>query len=450
VPGLECLEGRFCPSGGYLLVGSFDTNAVLRYDENTGAFVDQFDPQNLANLKNPVGGVFGSDGSLYVSSGIFLKHNQKVPQYNGTTGAFQSVFASQNITSPRGVLVGPDGDLYVLDGNDTSSGDPASVERFDGKTVAFLNYFVAPGSGGLTHPSYMVFGPDGGNDGKPDLYVAVAAEKEGSSPNVGEILRYDGTTGASLGTFVAPNSGGLNAPAGLAFGADGDLYVANANWWTGPEVFHTGDFPAGAVLRFDGKTGAFKGTFVAGGTGGLANPSGLLFGPDGDLFVTSGVQSGNGGGLIAEPGTSQVLRYDGTSGAFLGGFVAPDSGGLKFPTFLTFTETNPTTLDYDPPGAPAGVFAAPATQAAFATNLAPLASSSLDMRQPVLPAAPLPGPVSPSTAPASQSGILPTPGASSPAPAGATDAVFAPFHVMGNDDDAWLFLPLLSGGPDGI
>src|SRR5439155_6835027 len=156
-PTLELLEGRLCPSGSYLLVGSFNNNSVLRYDESTGAFVDQFDPHNLANLKTPVGGVFGPDGNLYVTSGVFLKNNQSVLQYNGTTGAFQSVFASQNVTSPRGVLFGPDGNLYVLDGNDNTSGDPASVERFDGKTRAFLNYFVAPSSGGLTHPSYMVF-----------------------------------------------------------------------------------------------------------------------------------------------------------------------------------------------------------------------------------------------------------------------------------------------------
>ena len=104
---VEALEDRMCPSGGYLLVGSFDNNSVLRYSETTGAFVDQFDPHNLANLKNPGPGVFGPDGNLYVSSGVFLNNNQKVVKYNGTTGAFQSVFASQNVTSPRGLLFGP-------------------------------------------------------------------------------------------------------------------------------------------------------------------------------------------------------------------------------------------------------------------------------------------------------------------------------------------------------
>src|SRR5262245_9394069 len=53
---IELLEDRLCPSGGYLLVESFDNNSVLRYDESTGAFVDQFDLHNLGNLKNPDGG----------------------------------------------------------------------------------------------------------------------------------------------------------------------------------------------------------------------------------------------------------------------------------------------------------------------------------------------------------------------------------------------------------
>lgn len=346
---VEPLEGRLCPSGSDLLVGSFGNNSVLRYEENTGAFVDQFDRHNLANLKTPVGGVFGPDGNLYVTSGVFTKHNQSVLQYNGTTGAFQSVFARQNITSPRGVLFGPDGNLYVANGNDDASGDPASVERFDGRTGAFLNYFVAPSSGGLEHPSYMVFGPDGANDGGLDLYVASSHE--------GAIRRYDGTNGSFKGVFVSAGSGGLDSPQGIVFGPDGNLYVASGNWFNGSNgPFYTGDFPAGAVLGFEGPSspsgrtpGTFLGTLVAGGSGGLANPAGMVFGPDPsgngklDLYVASSALHD----LKAKPGTSEVLRFDAATGAFLGTFAAPGKRGLKFPTFITFTETDPTTLNYE-------------------------------------------------------------------------------------------------------
>jgi hypothetical protein len=50
----------------------------------------------------------------------------------------------------------------------------------------------------------------------------------------------------------------------------------------------------------------------------------MTFGPDGNLYVNS-IQ------------TDQVLRYNGTTGAFLDAFVSAESGGLNFPTFLIFT-----------------------------------------------------------------------------------------------------------------
>ena len=57
----------------------------VRYDESTGAFVDRLDPHNLANLKNPGGGVFGPDGNLYVTSGVFSGSPPGVPRSD--TGA---------------------------------------------------------------------------------------------------------------------------------------------------------------------------------------------------------------------------------------------------------------------------------------------------------------------------------------------------------------------------
>ncbi len=338
---LEALEDRLCLSGGYLMVASYDNNSIFRYDEGTGVFVDQIDPKNLANLKQPAGMVLGPDGNLYVSERQFMTSHQSVLQYNGTTGAFQSVFASHNLGSPRGILFGPDGDLYVADGGAGSNGN-ATIDRFDGQTGAFVDYFVPVGSGGIAHPGSLVFGPDG------NLYV--------SDVHAGQILRYYGPDSANPGApdpapgqsgaiFVPPASGGLDAPGGIVFGPDGNLYVASSNWFTssnGP--VYSGDFPPGAILKFDGKTGAFLSTFITGGSGGLANPVGLLFGPDGDLYVSSCAMDGI---LQALSHTSAVLRYDGTTGAFLNTFVTPDSGGLRCPISMTFTETDPTTLNYD-------------------------------------------------------------------------------------------------------
>src|SRR5205823_11610933 len=167
-------------------------------------------------------------------------------------------------------------------GNTAAQGDPASVLRFDGTTGAFIDHFVALNSGGLEHPTYMVFGPDG------DLYVG-----EG---HAGAILRYDGATGASKGVFVTASSGGLDSPAGMAFGSDGNLYVANVNLFQYSNGTAYPVPPPGAVLRYQGpfgaSPGAFIDSFIPSGSGGLSTPWGLLFGPDGDLFVGSALLDG--------------------------------------------------------------------------------------------------------------------------------------------------------------
>ena len=58
-----------------------------------------------------------------------------------------------------------------------------------------------------------------------------------------------------------------------------------------------------AVLRYDAASGAFRGSFVAAGAGGLDQPRGIAVGPDGELYVASFM-------------TDEVLRYDGATGAF--------------------------------------------------------------------------------------------------------------------------------------
>jgi hypothetical protein len=68
----------------------------------------------------------------------------------------------------------------------------------------------------------------------------------------------------------------------------------------------------------------------------------MVFGPGGDLYVGSADMSGNG----ASPHTSTVLRFNVTTGACLGTFVLPDSGGLRYPAALIFSETDPVTRAY--------------------------------------------------------------------------------------------------------
>ncbi|MEM7204876.1 MAG: NHL repeat-containing protein [Planctomycetota bacterium] len=122
-----------------------------------------------------------------------------------------------------------------------------------------------------------------------------------SSRNSDEILRYDGT-GAFLGSFAS--GGGLDNPVGLTFGPDGNLYVVSAN--------------TNEVLRYDGATGAFVGVFAS---AGLSAPRNLNFGPGGDLFVCNGA-------------TGDVRRFDAASGQAKGVFAQHPT--LTAPTSMTF------------------------------------------------------------------------------------------------------------------
>jgi WD40 repeat protein len=119
------------------------------------------------------------------------------------------------------------------------------------------------------------------------------------------VRRYDEVTGAFLGTFIAAGSGGLNQPHRALFGPDGNFYVASAG--------------TDSVLRYNGSTGAFMGVFAT--SPALDYPVDLVFAPDGNLYVSSQLNN-------------SVVRFNGATGAFIDTFVASGSGGLNGPSGL--------------------------------------------------------------------------------------------------------------------
>jgi hypothetical protein len=105
------------------------------------------------------------------------------------------------------------------------------------------------------------------------------------------ISRYQEGSGTFMDVFVPLGSGGLHDPRGLVYGPDGNLYVVSC-------LTHS-------VLCYHGVTGTFLNAFVPTGSGGLHDPRALAFGPDGHLYVGSFT-------------TDSVLRYDSVTGPMTG------------------------------------------------------------------------------------------------------------------------------------
>jgi MYXO-CTERM domain-containing protein len=258
-----------------LFVSSYNTGQVLRYDQNTGAFLSVF--ASGGGLSNPEGLVFNADTNadgipdFFVTSG----GSNSVIEYDGSSGNLVGTF-STGLNGPIGMTVGPNGNLFVANFNDNT------VNEYDGANGDFITNFASAGA-----PFAAIFGPDG------NLYVTLH--------NAGAVEEYNGSSGADMGAFAS----GLNLPGqALTFGPNGDLFVG------------TNDND----VKYYSPTGTYLGEFVS----GLSfTPGGMVFGPDGNLYVADGADNA-------------VKEFNGTNGTFITDFVTSGSGGLNGPTFMTF------------------------------------------------------------------------------------------------------------------
>lgn len=173
---------------------------------------------------------------------------------------------------PNDLCFGPDGMLYLTDsGIRFEDFAPGGVVREDYLTVPIDGSVlrVDPTTGavteldrGIAFTNGLAFGP-----GDTHLYVAETI--------TGDILRYPwspeglGPREVFGNVLTADWPGGIRGPDGIAFGADGDLYVA---------VFGQGDV---TVLAPDGSV---RRRIAASG----AAPTNVAFGPPGghEIFVT--------------------------------------------------------------------------------------------------------------------------------------------------------------------
>ena len=216
-----------------LYVGDGTTNTIIRFNANTGLKI--------------------SGGSNF---GVFNK-----PGSGGLAG-------------PMGLLV-KSGKLFVVNQN-VDLPKNGEILRYK------LNDGVPDGALVPSSDKNAPFAPRGIVIWQGVIYVADLIISD-TFTDQGRLRAFDEKSGKFLRKFKPPAGFAYNFhPRGLVIGPNGLLYVANVP--NLPPISSGGE-----VLVFDPKTLDFIGAFIidAGGSGRLNRPEGLVFGPDGNLYITS-------------------------------------------------------------------------------------------------------------------------------------------------------------------
>ena len=182
--GLDGPTGAIFGPDGNLYVASFEGDSILRFDGETGAYLDVFVPPGAGGLDGPDAGLeFGPDGHLYVPS----YWNHRVLRYDGSTGASLGDFVPAGLgglRNPRDVAF-RDGFVFV------ASSTNNRVLRYDAGG-AFVDRFI-----NVPSPYHLQFHPVTG-----DLLVV--------NLNRNNVRIHDRFTGEFKRLLVGGGAGGLS------------------------------------------------------------------------------------------------------------------------------------------------------------------------------------------------------------------------------------------------
>jgi hypothetical protein len=330
--------------GEALLVGDGINNSIIAIEVRSGAAVGTFVQPSAGTSYQ----TFGPRGLLCVSNSLLVVNQNVDTPYNGEilsfdlntgvfTGKFVPSFNANAPYAPRGMMFGLNNVLYVADVGGFDGVHLGRIARYNSQGV-FLGNAVTTGLPVPFFPMALVTGPDG------FLYVSGVGDLSVGSIN-GYIFRFQFNAGTQnyqyLNTVVSSTAAnyyapGLHSPEGIVFGPDGNIYVTSF-YGSFNNSQGTNVIDRDAILVFN-TSGQKIGSpiYLYGTNESRVFAQTMLFGPRGDLFVPITSDSG-------------VRRYSAGSN-FQQFSVLPASGASPTqPWYLTFRATDPRTLAYELP-----------------------------------------------------------------------------------------------------
>jgi DNA-binding beta-propeller fold protein YncE len=216
---------------------------------------------------------------------------------------------ADRVANHGGLAIGPGGELYVANTRANT------IDRFSTRSGAFLGAFA---------DDYRIYQPTGllfvGNE----LLVSSA---RGGGRGIMGVLRFSGPKTLQPGQFlgVAAEAAEIQRPMGMALGPDGLVYLA-VHW-------------TDRIVRFDPKNLSYRGTYID-SLSSLPAPMHVVFGPDDNLYVTSGLSDKVAiyrGPLAESPGEFEGFLVDGAGLGKAGQLVFTKDGDLLVADYASGT-----------------------------------------------------------------------------------------------------------------
>lgn len=289
-----------------------DTSTNPKFPQTTAGLVVSPDKQNLF-VFSP-----GSDQIFMVDANTGALKKRISSIHSGTVGGANVTNEVAPTNTPHDGVIGPDGKLYYVNAPSlTTRKAPDSVEMLDPATGNHLGTFVdSTQSPQLRGPFGINFGPDG------NMYIS-SVLSFGFNPNTipfrpDKTARFNGQTGAFINFAVQQEHLAFT----MAFNpTNGELLA--------PSFFFN------RIYEYNPTQGKLLDAFA-----NIDYPLQVLYGPDGDMFVTS-FSDKEHVALLTDviaandanaQGKGRVLRLNGKTGALKGEVLT----NLPYGGFLAF------------------------------------------------------------------------------------------------------------------